>query len=115
MFEKITPEAAGFSSEIVTEFIKKLEKRGAATHGLLFMKGDKIFAEGYWAPFHEEFCHRMYSQTKSFVGVAIGLLEEEGKLSLDDKIAGYCMCAAVAPTETVRSPLPNGQCPQAAM
>ena len=89
MFEKITPEAAGISSKTVTEFIKKLEKRGAATHGLLFMKGEKIFTEAYWKPFHKDFCHRMYSQTKSFVGVAIGLLEEEGKLSLDDKIAGY--------------------------
>ncbi len=35
------------------------------------------------------FCHRQYSQTKSFVGVAIGLLEEEGKFRLDDKIIEY--------------------------
>lgn len=89
MFEKITPEEAGISSERVTEFIKMLEERGASTHGLLFMRGDKIFSEAYWQPFNREFCHRQYSQTKSFVGVAIGLLEEEGKLSLDDKIVDY--------------------------
>lgn len=89
MFEKITPEQAGISSENIIEFIEKLEKRGARTHGILFMKGDKIFAEGYWQPFHKDFCHRMYSQTKSFVGIAIGLLEEEGKLCLDDTIASY--------------------------
>ena len=89
MFEKITPEQAGISSEKVIKFIEKLEKRGARTHAILFMKGDKIFAEGYWKPFHQDFCHRMYSQTKSFVGIAIGLLEEEGKLSLDDTIASY--------------------------
>lgn len=89
MFKKITPEQAGISSETVIKFIKALEKRGAATHGLLFMRGDKIFTEAYWKPFHKEFQHRMYSQTKSFVGIAIGLLEEEGKLSLDDKILDY--------------------------
>lgn len=89
MFENITPEQAGISSATVTAFIKKLEKRGATTHGVLFMKGDKIFTEAYWSPFHKDFCHRMYSQTKSFVGVAIGLLEEERKLSLDDKIVEY--------------------------
>ncbi len=89
MFEKITPEQAGISSKTVMEFIEKLEKRGAATHGLLFMKGDKIFTEAYWTPFHKDFCHRMYSQTKSFVSIAIGLLEEEGKLSLDNKIVDY--------------------------
>ena len=89
MFEKITPEQAGISSKNVIKFIKLLENHGAKTHGFLFMRGDKIFAEGYWKPFHSEFCHRQYSQTKSFVGIAIGLLEEEGKLCLDDKIAKY--------------------------
>lgn len=89
MFEKITPEQAGISSKSVQNFIEKLEKRGASTHGILFMKGDKIFAEAYWSPFDKDFCHRQYSQTKSFVGIAIGLLEEEGKLSLDDKIVAY--------------------------
>ena len=53
------------------------------------MRGDKIFTEYYWKPFHKDFLHRMYSQTKSYVSIAIGLLEEEGKLSLDDKIMSF--------------------------
>ena len=89
MFEKITPEQAGISSKSVLKFLKGLEKRDAKTHGFLMMKDGKIFTEAYWTPFHRDFCHRMYSQTKSFVGVAIGLLEEEGKLSLNDKIAEH--------------------------
>lgn len=89
MFEKITPEQAGISSETVSRFIQKLERRGATTHGVLFMKGDKIFAEAYWKPFYQDFCHRMYSQTKSLVSIAIGLLEEEGMLSLNDRILSY--------------------------
>ena len=86
MFEKTTPEAVGISSRAVGEFISLLERYHASTHGLVMMRGDKIFAEHYWEPFHKDFCHRMYSQTKSFVSVAIGLLVEDGKLSLDDKI-----------------------------
>lgn len=89
MFEKITPEQAGISSQNVINLIKKLEKRGARMHGILMMREGKILTEAYWKPFNRDFCHRMYSQTKSFVGVAIGLLEEEGKLSLDDKILDY--------------------------
>lgn len=89
MFDKITPEQAGISSKNIRKFIEKLERRGSSTHGVLFMRGDKIFAEAYWSPFDKDFCHRQYSQTKSFVGVAIGLLEEEGKLRLDDKILSY--------------------------
>ena len=86
MFTLTTPENVGIASESVIRFIEKLEKRGARTHGILMMRNGKIFAEGYWKPFHKDFCHRMYSQTKSIVGIAIGLLEEEGKLALDDKI-----------------------------
>ena len=89
MFEKISPEQAGISSLKVAEFINKLNKRKLRMHSVLLMKGDKLFGEYYWSPFHEDFCHRMYSQTKSYVAIAIGLLEEEGKLSLDDTIASY--------------------------
>ena len=67
MFDKITPEKAGISSARVLEFINTLEKRGLPMHSILMMKGNDIFAEYYWLPFSKNFCHRMYSQTKSFV------------------------------------------------
>lgn len=89
MLKTVTPEQAGISSELVSKFIKTLESRGLVMHSVLLMKGYDIFGEYYWKPFHKDFCHRMYSQTKSYVGVAIGLLEEEGKLNLDDPIAKY--------------------------
>lgn len=89
MFEKITPEQAGVPSEEIERYIRILEKRGVVTHSLLLMKGDALFAEYYWKPFHKDFCHRMYSQTKSFVGIAVGLLEEDGLLALDDPIAKF--------------------------
>lgn len=89
MFQTITPEAAGISSRKIEKLLRYYERRGNTLHSLLLMWGNSIFFESYWAPFHKEYCHRMYSQTKSFVGVAIGLLEEEGKLKLDDKIVDY--------------------------
>ena len=58
-------------------------------HSVLLMKGTDIFGEFYWKPFDMDFCHRMYSETKSYVGVAIGLLLEDGLLSLDDRIAKF--------------------------
>ncbi len=87
MFEKITPEAAGLSSDRIVKFIDRVEKRGGIMHSMLLMRNGKIMAEHYWAPFHKDFLHRMYSQTKSYAAIAIGLLEEEGKLSLDDKLS----------------------------
>lgn len=89
MFERIIPVQAGVSPKWVEKFILALEKRGLAMHSILLMKGDKVFSECYWKPFHKDLCHRMYSQTKSFVGIAVGLLEEDGLIRLDDQIHTY--------------------------
>lgn len=89
MFRTISPEQAGISSKYIEQFIRTLNKRGLATHSFLLMRGNDIFAEYYWKPFHKDFCHRMYSQTKSYVGIAIGLLEQEGKLKLTDRICDH--------------------------
>lgn len=89
MFKSITPEQAGISSAAVSKFLSKLHERGLYMHGVLLARGHEIFTEAYWAPFNRDSIHRMYSQTKSFVGIAIGLLEEEGKLSLDDCLSEH--------------------------
>jgi len=86
MLKSITPEKAGISSRTVKKFIETLNKRGLPMHQVLLMRGQDVFAEICWKPFTPEFCHRMYSQTKSYVSVAIGLLIEDGKLSLSDKV-----------------------------
>lgn len=89
MFEKISPEKIGLPTSKVLEFIDALERRRIRMHSVLMLRHGKIFAEFYWAPFNKDFCHRMYSQTKSYTSVAIGLLEEEGKLSLDAPMSSY--------------------------
>lgn len=89
MFRTVTPESVGIPSRAVTKLIRTLNRRGLVTHSLLMLRGNDIFAEYYWKPFHKDFCHRQYSQTKSFVSVAIGLLEEDGRLSLDDRIVDH--------------------------
>lgn len=99
MTKCITPEEAGIPSAAVEQFIRALERQGLVMHALLLGKGEELFCECYWSPFDAAFCHRMYSQTKSYVGIAILLLEAEGKLCLDDPIATYF-------TEKLDAPLP---------
>ena len=89
MFEKITPEKAGIRSQDVLGFVRFLERNGVVMHNLLLMKGEEIFGEFRWKPFGTDDVHRMYSQTKSFVAIAVGLLEAEGKISIYDPIVKY--------------------------
>ena len=72
MFKIITPEKAGISSKYVLKFIKALDKNNLCTHSFIMAKGDSIFAEGYYAPFHKGFKHRTYSISKSFVVISSG-------------------------------------------
>jgi CubicO group peptidase (beta-lactamase class C family) len=58
-------------------------------HGFLLLRKGQIAAEGYWSPYSENGMHRMYSVSKSFVALAIGLMVDEGKINLDDQVATY--------------------------
>ena len=89
MFEYASPESVGISSEKLLDILKEYEKIGLCTHSIIMARGNKLFTEMYHKPFHKDFCHRMYSVSKSFVAVAIGLCEEEGLLSLDDKLIKF--------------------------
>ena len=89
MFREVTPEQAGISSGRVLDFFRTLERYHFCTHSVIMARGKDIFAEGYYAPFHRDFKHRMYSVSKSFVAVAIGLAAEDGLLSLEDKFITF--------------------------
>ena len=84
-----SPESVGLSSQAILRFIERLEQEKICIHGFLIICRGKIAAEGYWAPFTKNKLHRMYSVSKSFVSIAIGLMIDEGKLSLDDKVAKF--------------------------
>lgn len=87
--KKATAEEIGIKSQYVQELIDELEASQLCMHGFLLMRGDMIGAEGYWKPVTREEPHRMYSATKSFVAAAIGVLADEGKITLDDRIIDY--------------------------
>ena len=86
MFKYTTPEKKGISSENIEKYIRKLEEKRLSTHDMIIMRGDEIVFENYWAPFHKNFLHRMYSVTKSVLSIAVGFAIQEGYLSLSDRI-----------------------------
>ncbi len=85
----VTPEQKGISSRSILAYIQLLEEQNLSTHDLIIMRGDDVIFEHYWQPFHKDFLHRMYSTTKSFVSLAVGFLEQDGLICLDDKISKY--------------------------
>ena len=89
MFTYKKPEEKGIKSENIKKYVEILEKAGLSTHNVVIARGNDIVYENYWAPFHKDFLHRQYSVSKSFVGIAVGFLIQDGKLNLDDKIVDF--------------------------
>lgn len=88
-FEHITPEEAGISSDCILCFLNRLEAKQVPMHSIQLIWQDRIITEGYYHPYTATTPHRMFSISKSFVSIAIGLLEQEGRLSLSDPIVKY--------------------------
>lgn len=83
------PEQLGIPSKAISRFIRRLETKRLCMHSALLLRHGRIAAEAYWKPFDADFKHRMYSTSKSFVSVAVGILIGEGKLSLDDRVVDF--------------------------
>lgn len=87
--DRAKPEQTGISSDRIRNMIERLEDKQIPMHSLLLMHRDKLVCECYYAPVNADTLHRTFSITKSLTAVAIGLLADEGRLSLDDKIVDY--------------------------
>ncbi len=73
--------------EAILNFLDEVDRLNM--HGMLLTLEGQPLAEGYWKPWHAEQPYRMYSVSKSVVSLAVGILADEGRLSLNDRIAVY--------------------------
>lgn len=81
-----TPEAQGVSSSSVLAFVDAADRQLDALHSFMLVRHGHVVAEGWWAPYHPEANHALYSLSKSFTSTAVGIAIGEGKLSLDDEV-----------------------------
>ncbi|MBR4960003.1 MAG: beta-lactamase family protein [Clostridia bacterium] len=83
------PENVGIHPARLLEFYQLLEDHNLSTHAVYIARGNDIVSFAHWAPFGQDFLHRMYSVSKSFVSIAIGFCRQDGLLDLDDPIIKY--------------------------
>ena len=70
-------------------FMARLEREDVCMHGWMLSVGGTVKAEAYYAPFRKGDMHRVFSVSKTMIGIGIGILIADGKLRLDDRIAPY--------------------------
>ena len=84
-----SPESQGIPSRAILNFLQRIDSERICMHGFLLVRHNRIAAEGYWAPWSAERTHRIYSVSKSLVALAVGMMIDEGRLTLDDRVAEY--------------------------
>ena len=85
-FKDVTPESAGISSKGILNFLDRMEESQIELHSFMVIRHGQCAAKGWWKPYDEKFRHPLYSFSKSLTATAIGFAEQEGILSLDEKI-----------------------------
>ncbi|MGN1250652.1 MAG: serine hydrolase domain-containing protein, partial [Candidatus Spyradocola sp.] len=88
-FRHATPESVGIPSDAVAAFVRDLLDARHCLHTISIIKDGALIFEGAFSPMTLDEPHRMYSCSKSFVSVAIGLAQSEGLLRLTDRVAQF--------------------------
>ena len=86
--ERRTPESQGVSSAFFYDLIKTLSlDKNSNIHKFMALRHGYVIAECAFEPYDMDMWHVSYSMCKSVVGMAIGILVDEDKLSLDSKLS----------------------------
>lgn len=86
---KTKPEQLGIPSTTLSNLLERLDSFSIPLHSVLIARHNQIAMEAYYAPYEATSLHRLFSVTKSFTSIAVGLLTDEGKLSLTDPIIDH--------------------------
>ncbi|GIF69086.1 hypothetical protein Ais01nite_71210 [Asanoa ishikariensis] len=78
--------ASGVPSRAVNAVLDRFEAQSIECHSIMVVRHGHVAAEGWWAPYSAERPHLLYSLTKSFTSVAVGLAIADGLLALDDRV-----------------------------
>lgn len=85
LLPRATPAEHGVPAASIRELVRRLDALDAV-HSLMVLRHGHVVAEGWWAPYSAERPHIMFSVSKSFTSMAVGLAIDEGRFGLDDRV-----------------------------
>lgn len=84
-----SPESQGVSSQAIRAFVHAADQQIAVMNSVMLVRHGRVIAEGWWAPYDAATRHELYSLSKSFTSMAVGMAIAEGKLSVDDEVLKF--------------------------
>ncbi|MFT8716809.1 serine hydrolase domain-containing protein [Gluconobacter potus] len=86
---RATPSERHVDAGAISAWLDSIEAAGLELHAMMLWRKDAVVAEGWRWPYQPQSRRMTHSVTKSVTACAIGLLVNEGRLSLDDRITSF--------------------------
>lgn len=84
------PEEEGLRSKDILTFMDTLmRQKDTDMHGVMVLRNGKVIAEKYNEPFAAKYSHTLYSCSKTFTAIGVGLAIQDSLLHLDDKLVNF--------------------------
>ena len=88
--EKIAPSSVGIEpKQLMLMYDSLMTCNPTEIHHVVVMVDGKIAGEIHPKPFRAEHSHTLYSVSKTFTAVAVGLLIDDGLLTVEDKLVKF--------------------------
>ncbi|MBP3426719.1 MAG: GNAT family N-acetyltransferase [Clostridia bacterium] len=83
---RCTPAQAGLEPQRIAAMIDEYREKGCDLHSFLLVRHGQVLCEGYYAPYGPEQLQTVYSLSKTFTSLAMGIAEDEGIVDLDARV-----------------------------
>ena len=89
-FPRATPESQGVSSRHIRHFLEELDRgRELRTQGVMILRNGNVICEAAYGSQDLHAAKYTFSACKSVVSLAVGLLADDGVLSVEDEAASF--------------------------
>ena len=88
-FIAASPESEGVRSSAIAGMLNDIQRENKDIHSVLLWRHGKLIFEHYFAPYTASTPHSMYSCSKTFTSMLIGIAQEKGLLSIHDPLLKY--------------------------
>ena len=83
------PIERGVDPAGIVDFIQAVTEAGLELHSFMLYRQGAVVVEAFWQPYSAHRMHVQHSATKSWTATAVGLLIDDGRLALTDKVVDF--------------------------
>ncbi|MBR0463161.1 MAG: beta-lactamase family protein [Clostridia bacterium] len=88
-FARSAPQAQGIAPRAIGDMLRDIKQTGADIHSMLIMRHGHLVFEHYYPHYEPSTQHAMYSCSKTFTSMLIGIAQDRGLLSVTDRVVSF--------------------------